>query len=199
VRSAQDHASDSSRFGVLQHSGPRLSDGAKIEEKLESQLLNRKAAVEHVCLSGRAEVAGGRSEGPARRGNHLGPKCEELFWQRPIESSLNLRQQGGPGKTIADPAVGVWNRKGLRHEKCSICASDRCDSRRHCFGDTITSSSVARWLGSRSRRRTNCWRGDRWHSVQRVRLWPGLRLLWRARLLWRTRLRLLWRLCSRLP
>lgn len=44
-------------------------------------------------------------------------------------------------------------------------------------------------MGPWSRRRTNCWRGDRWHSVQRVRLWSGLRLLWRTgvRLLWRTR------------
>jgi hypothetical protein len=49
---------------------------------------------------------------------------------------------------------------------------------------------VAGWLGwLGSRRRTNCWCGDRWNSVQRLRLWPGLRLLRR------TGVRLLWRLC----
>jgi hypothetical protein len=86
-------------------------------------------------------------------------------------------------------------RKGFGHEKSSISVSDRCHHRSHCLGDTITSSRVAGrlgWLGCRSRRRTNCWRGDRWNSVQRLRLWPRLWLLRRAGV------RLLWRLCPRL-
>jgi hypothetical protein len=50
----------------------------------------------------------------------------------------------------------------------------------HCLGDTITSSGVAGWLGCRPRRRINCWCADWWNSVQRLRLRPGLRLLWRT-------------------
>jgi hypothetical protein len=101
-----------------------------------------------------------------------------------------------PRETIACPAR--WsseNWKGFGHEKSSISVSDRCHHRCHCLGDTITSSGVAGrlgWLGCRSRRRTNCWGGDRRNSVQRLRLWPRL---W---LLRRTGVRLLWRLCPRL-
>ena len=56
--------------------------------------------------------------------------------------------------------------KGFEHEKNSISDSDRCHHRCHCLGDTITSSGVAGWLGSRSRRRTHCRCGDRWNSVE---------------------------------
>src|SRR5262245_20492133 len=92
--------------------------------------------------------------------------------------------------------------KGFAHEKSSICISYRCHHRCHCLGNIITSSSMAGrlgWVGWRSRRRTDCWRGDRWHCVQRLRLWPGLRLLRRSgiRLLWRLCPRLLRRVCPR--
>jgi hypothetical protein len=83
--------------------------------------------------------------------------------------------------------------KGFEQEKSSISDSDRCHHRCHCLGDTITSSGVAGWLGSRSRRRTHCRCGDWWNSDHR--LWPGLRLLRRTgvRLLWRVCPCLLWR------
>ena len=126
-------------------------------------------------------------------GMSIGSNCEELFWQHPIESSLDFTaalSQRAPGNCCRPGGLEFRELERLRHEKSSICVSDRCDPWCHCLDDTITSSSVERrlGLGPRSRRRTNCWRGDRRHSVQRVRLWPGLRLLWRARV------RLLWRL-----
>ena len=122
--------------------------------------------------------------------------CAELFWRHPINFSEPFRK-GHTREKVAGPAVwNLGNWKGFGHDKSSICVSDRCNPRCHCLGDIITCSSVAGWLGPRSRRWINCWRGDRWHSVQRVRLWSGLRLLWwtRVRLLRRTKVRLLWRL-----
>ena len=82
------------------------------------------------------------------------------------------------GKPLPARQVGVprtW--KGFGHEKNSVSASDRCHHRYHSLGDTITSSRVAGRLGSRSRRRSNCWYGDRWNSGRRPRPWPRLLLL----------------------
>jgi hypothetical protein len=85
------------------------------------------------------------------------------------------------GKPLPARRVGVprtW--KGFGHEKSSVSASDRCHHRYHCLGDTITSSGVAGrlgWLACRSRRRSNCWYGDRWNSGRRPRPWPRLLLL----------------------
>src|SRR6476646_6207172 len=56
---------------------------------------------------------------------------------------------------------------------------------------TIFITRVRWWLGCWTRGRTNWSGGDWWHSLQRLRLWPRLRLLWR------TGLRLLWWLCPR--
>src|ERR1700688_3603413 len=81
---------------------------------------------------------------------------------------------------------------GFGNEESSIGVSDRGHHRCLCLGGPVTSSSVARWwlgLGWWTRGRTN-WSGGDWgHSLQRLRLWTRLRLLWR------TGLRLLWRLC----
>jgi hypothetical protein len=82
------------------------------------------------------------------------------------------------GKPLPARRVGVprtW--KGFGHEKSSVSASDRCHHRYHCIGDTITRSGVAGRLGCRSRRRSNCWYGDRWNSGRRPRPWPRLLLL----------------------
>jgi hypothetical protein len=82
------------------------------------------------------------------------------------------------GKPLPARRVGVprtW--KGFGHEKSSVSASDRCHHRYHCLGDIITSSGVAGWLACRSRRRSNCWYGDRWNSGRRPRPWPRLLLL----------------------
>jgi hypothetical protein len=67
-----------------------------------------------------------------------------------------------------------------------------------CYGgakpedDRGTDGRTTRCCGSGSSGRTDCRCGDRWHSLQRLWLWPRLRLLRR------TGLRLLWRrLCPR--
>src|SRR5216683_1709912 len=100
---------------------------------------------------------------------------------------------GGRGNLWPNCRVEVSGKtEGFGHEESSIGVSDRCHHRCHCLGGPVTSSGLAGWLGSRSRGRTNCWRGDRWHSLQCLCVWPWLRLLWR------TGLRLLWRLCPRL-
>jgi hypothetical protein len=96
------------------------------------------------------------------------------------------------------------NWKGYGHEESSISVSGRCHHWYHGHGGPITRSSVAgRRLGSGSRWRTYCRRRHRRHRLQRICLWPRLRLLWRTEwLLWRIRpgilrwLRVL--LCTRL-
>jgi hypothetical protein len=123
-----------------------------------------------VCHSGMRQRFGARSA--CHAGAPGGPFINIKFHGSPFANGA----RGRPLPTLVGvPGTG----KGFGHEKSSICVSDRCHHRCHCLGDTITSSSVAGWLGSRPRRRTNCWRGDRWHSVERLRLWPGVRLLWR--------------------
>ena len=85
---------------------------------------------------------------------------------------------GAPREYCLPRRVGVprtW--KGFGHEKSSVSASDRYHHRYHCLGDIITSSGVAGWLACRSRRRSNCWYGDRWNSGRRPRPWPRLLLL----------------------
>ena len=65
--------------------------------------LNMLVDTEHVCLSGRPEVTGARSERAATAGMSLGLNCEELFWQHPIESLLNFTatlSQGRSGELL---------------------------------------------------------------------------------------------------
>src|SRR5262249_30719973 len=70
---------------------------------------------------------------------------------------------------------GKW--KSFGHEESSIGVSDRSHHGCHCLGNIITSSSVAGRFGWVARGRTDCWRGDRWHSIQRLCVWPRLQLL----------------------
>ena len=124
--------------------------------------------------------------------------CEELFWQHPIDSLLKfaavLSQRALPGNYCRPGGVsGTGKASDMKKAAFALATAAT-------LGVTamVTPSPAQAWRGGWGpglAGGTNCRRGNRRHSLQRLCLRAGLRLLWRTRLrlLWWTRLRLLWR------